>query len=954
MLLHSLPAILYLSSLMMSLKLTCINSGIRIQTYTFYRFKIDKKKRFKLTLEVFRSLSGKTSALEKLLLSHAQILWGMYHRKYVDYVELLWEDFTYQIDNKVYKKQEKMYYPRFTKVIIHHFLIQDKTLSWRNKIGMHTSKDDYLINTLRFVSRKEASQIYGAVLPDCVVPPKIDRKFKKASPSKKDSVPVQADEEPIQKGKQVQRSAKKFSTTPAAGIVIRETPVKTKSTRKEKVDVSRGKGIELLSEVALAEKAQLKEKPPSVEKIKHSVTSEGTGLKPGVLDVTKDDSTKSESESWGNNEDDSNDESDAASEHSDKENESDEDETQSDNEEGSDSEHDTKENDSNSEKEEDVKDDDEEEEELIHTPSQSDDENDDEIEGDKDKGMDFVKEAGLNEPVHADEEVQEGVDAEMTEAQQGNENVEITQEQVIEVAKVTTTDAPKETEVLATTSSQSSDLASKFLNFSDIPHTDAEIISPFDVPVQHEVPNTQTTILIPIPVSVITTIPHSLQTFTLPPLVSTPIPPPITKATNPLTTLPDFASILKFNERIIALEKEVVELKKDPLHTQVTTLVDENLDTRLGETREEFMKLLSESLMTRIKEQVKDQLPQILSKEVSNFTPPMIEEFIKESRDEVTLAKVSSQPYSTYEAASILTEFELKQGVEMKTKIETPLLDQIEGRKEGNLVKMLSPLKIQGLRKRSLQAPPKTLPNHNISLPANHRGRQIIPKDYFINKDLEYLKGGDLSRRYSTSVTETKAATYELKWIEDLVHELWSPMVVKYDQHAYLGTSYRGPKCKNFYRYASNLTSSKDVYSRRRIIVVTRLTIMKKYDYDHLEEIEVRRDDEQLYTFKEDHHGIIYVDQFKRKRLMHMDELHKFSDGTLSDVRTALHDIAAGIRMEYLPMRKWSNLDKKRARVMVTDIAQKKKNEVKRTKPGTRMERVQEIKAGGEFILSLN
>ncbi|GJU54456.1 hypothetical protein Tco_1228170 [Tanacetum coccineum] len=182
---------------------------------------------------------------------------------------------------------------------------------------------------------------------------------------------------------------------------------------------------------------------------------------------------------------------------------------------------------------------------------------------------------------------------------------------------------------------------------------------------------------------------------------------------------------------------------------------------------------------------------------------------------------------------------------------------------------------------------------------------------------------------------------------------------------------------------------------------------MKKYDYGHLEEIEVCRDNQKLYTFKEGDfkrlrlqdiegmllllvqqkltnltidewydlnvalrmytrriviqrrvedlllgvesyqkklnltkpntyrlnlrnktaytshsypHGIIYVDQYKRKRLMHADEFHKFSDGTLNDVRTALHDIAAGIRMEYLPMRKWSNLHKKRARVMVQDI----------------------------------
>ncbi|GKE81194.1 hypothetical protein Tco_1551194 [Tanacetum coccineum] len=72
------------------------------------------------------------------------------------------------------------------------------------------------------------------------------------------------------------------------------------------------------------------------------------------------------------------------------------------------------------------------------------------------------------------------------------------------------------------------------------------------------------------------------------------------------------------------------------------------------------MNFLSESLTTRIKEQVKDQLPQILPQEVSNFAPPVIKKLIKESRDEVTLAKASSQPQSTYEAASTLTEFELK------------------------------------------------------------------------------------------------------------------------------------------------------------------------------------------------------------------------------------------------------------------------------------------------------
>nr|GEX53467.1 putative reverse transcriptase domain-containing protein [Tanacetum cinerariifolium] len=74
-----------------------------------------------------RSLFRKTTGLDKLRLSKAQILWGMYHLKNLEYVEVLWEDFIYQIDNRAYIKQEKMYYPRFTKVSIHYFLAQDKT-----------------------------------------------------------------------------------------------------------------------------------------------------------------------------------------------------------------------------------------------------------------------------------------------------------------------------------------------------------------------------------------------------------------------------------------------------------------------------------------------------------------------------------------------------------------------------------------------------------------------------------------------------------------------------------------------------------------------------------------------------------------------------------------------------------------------------------------------------------
>ncbi|GJV09281.1 hypothetical protein Tco_1346937 [Tanacetum coccineum] len=44
---------------------------------------------------ISRCLSGKTIGLDSLCLSRAQIIWGMYHKKNVDYVYLLWKDLLY-------------------------------------------------------------------------------------------------------------------------------------------------------------------------------------------------------------------------------------------------------------------------------------------------------------------------------------------------------------------------------------------------------------------------------------------------------------------------------------------------------------------------------------------------------------------------------------------------------------------------------------------------------------------------------------------------------------------------------------------------------------------------------------------------------------------------------------------------------------------------------------------
>ncbi|GKF02044.1 hypothetical protein Tco_0028967, partial [Tanacetum coccineum] len=113
--------------------------------------------------------------------------------------------------------------------------------------------------------------------------------------------------------------------------------------------------------------------------------------------------------------------------------------------------------------------------------------------------------------------------------------------------------------------------------------------------------------------------------------------------------------------------------------------------------------------------------------------------------------------------------------VEMKkTKIETPPLDLTEGRKEENRVKMLSPPEIQGMQQDQefVMVNNEEQPDDKEDTKADWFKKPERPPTLDPDWNLEYLKGGDLSRGYSTYATKTKAATYDLKWIEDLVPEL--------------------------------------------------------------------------------------------------------------------------------------------------------------------------------------
>ncbi|GJT24705.1 hypothetical protein Tco_0894642 [Tanacetum coccineum] len=152
------------------------------------------------------------------------------------------------------------------------------------------------------------------------------------------------------------------------------------------------------------------------------------------------------------------------------------------------------------------------------------------------------------------------------------------------------------------------------------------------------------------------------------------------------------------------------------------------------------MNFLSESLTARIKEQVKDQLPWILPQEVSNFAPPVIEKLIKESCDEVTLAKLKKILLDKMEKSeSYLTAPEHRDcydGLKKSYALDKDFLFSYDvyslkrGRKDKDKDEVPSARSDRGLKKRKLRkdAEPTTEPKKKDSTSGSSKGTKSQPK----------------------------------------------------------------------------------------------------------------------------------------------------------------------------------------------------------------------------------
>ncbi|GJU92953.1 hypothetical protein Tco_1317709 [Tanacetum coccineum] len=547
------------------------------------------------------------------------------------------------------------------------------------------------------------------------------------------------------------------------------------------------------------------EKSPSVEKITPTVTSEGTGDKLGVPDVTNDDSSESKSESWGNDEDDSKNEQESSDESSKQENESEEQE-------------------SDLEQDEESDDDDQEEEEFDQENESKDDE---------------MKRIVLGE----------GNDTEMIEAQQGNENLETTQEQVVKDAHVIISTILKKTEVPVTSSSRSSNLASKFLNFLDIPQTDAEIVSPLDVHVHHEVPRTQALTLLTIPVSVI-------------PESSPLIKESRDEVTLAKSTYEAASTLTEFELKKILLDK--MKKSESYLTAPEHRYCYDGLKKSYALKKYFFYSYDVYSLKRGREDKDKDEDPSAgsdrgLKKRKTSKDAELTTGLKKKdstsgsSKGTKTQPKSSGKSVQSEEQVFEVADSDMPQDHKGNTgdneyeprketasrsdwfKKPTPPqeptdpdwhdFDELMSTPIDFSSYVLNSLKIKNLTKEILLGPAFRLLKGTRSNYAELEydfeeswKRKKVPFEFFINNDFKYLQGGILTMTYMTSTTKTKAAKYDLPGVEDMVPNIWSSVKVAYDRY---------------------------------VLWVTHVKVLRKHGYGYLEEIVVRRADNTLYRFKE-------------------------------------------------------------------------------------------------------
>ncbi|GJS61508.1 hypothetical protein Tco_0656292 [Tanacetum coccineum] len=220
-----------------------------------------------------KCISGKTTALESLRLSRAQILWGMYHNKTVDYVYLLWEDLMFQVENKNSKKNNDM--------------------------------DDFMFTIVRVISKHQDTQVYGAILPQhltnqAMLESEAYMTYRAYATGEKTPKPKTT------KKKADSEAYPKTKTTQATkGKIIKSSAKGDKSAKKKQpAETSMDKGLTVLYDIALIEAEQLKLVIERSKKQTHSSQASSLGADEGTDDEDEVNVSKKYDDNDNNDDDD--------------------------------------------------------------------------------------------------------------------------------------------------------------------------------------------------------------------------------------------------------------------------------------------------------------------------------------------------------------------------------------------------------------------------------------------------------------------------------------------------------------------------------------------------------------------------------------------------------------------------------------------------------------------------
>nr|GEV58668.1 hypothetical protein [Tanacetum cinerariifolium] len=188
-----------------------------------------------------------------------------------------------------------MYYPRFTKVIIHHFMLKDPFILRRNKVNWHYVRDDHMFTTIKLVSRHQNTQQFGALLPI-----ELTNKDIRNSNTYKEYYAVATGATPPKPKASVRKTRSSSDTTITPPTIAVSPRLTTSEKGKQVAKASKAKSLSSLSEVAMTEAQRLKlATKRSLQKTHISQasgsgadegTDEGTGTIPGVPNIPTNES----------------------------------------------------------------------------------------------------------------------------------------------------------------------------------------------------------------------------------------------------------------------------------------------------------------------------------------------------------------------------------------------------------------------------------------------------------------------------------------------------------------------------------------------------------------------------------------------------------------------------------------------------------------------------------------